>query len=128
MNITRAVLAGAIVWVLIFFEVSILMFGLNLTAGAMYYSIHYILSIFFVTLAAWFYFKDQKTKLVVKEGFMLGIVMIITGVVLDAVITVPLFIKTYSFFLNPGLFAGYVLALVVATAFPLKARMFKKKT
>lgn len=115
-NIKRAVLSGALAWVLIFFEVSILMFGFKLQpSGMTYYIIHYILLIFIVAVCASIYFNGTKTKTGLKEGILAGVVMFASGMVLDAIITVPLFVKDYVlFFGNIWMILGYVEGIVVA--------------
>ena len=113
MNIKRAIFSGALLWVLIFFEVSILMFGFGLEAGRNYYIIHYILLAVLSLISAVVYFGGKKVKKGFGEGFLVGIVFVIAGLVLDAVITVPLFIKDYSIFADPYLWAGIIEALVV---------------
>jgi hypothetical protein len=113
MNLKRAILVSALLWVLIFFEVSILMFGFGFQGTEIvYYVIHYILLAVLITLSTLIYFKGKKVKSNAKEGFILGIIFVVVGAILDAAITVPLFIKNYaSFFLNWDLIAGLVLTL-----------------
>ena len=111
MKLTRAIISGIILWVLIFFEVSILMFGFKLTAGQMYYTIHYVLLLILTFIVAYFYFHKRKGTL--TEGLLAGIVMMITGIILDAAITVPLFVKTYSFFADPMLWIGLAEGVIV---------------
>jgi hypothetical protein len=114
MNIKRGIAAGVILWVLIFFEVSILMFGFKLTAGTTYYTIHYIALAVIAYISALFYFKGKRVKKNAKEGLKAGIVMLVTAIVLDALITVPLWMGgNYAFFLDPYLIAGLVETLVV---------------
>ena len=73
MNIYRAILSGALLWVLIFFEVSILMFGLKLETGTTYYAIHYIALFFLTLIAVSVYFKG-KIKRGISQGIGVGIV------------------------------------------------------
>jgi low temperature requirement protein LtrA len=131
MKIKKAVGLGAILWVLIFFEVSILKFGLQLQPGDYsYYTIHFILSSIFVIVLSVLYFKgkQEKSSKVKKskakkssgihfgnlyEGVLLGICFIIVGVILDSIITVPLFVKTYNFFADTALLMGYALTLIL---------------
>lgn len=112
MKTTKAILSGMLLWVLIFFEVSILMFGFKLE-GIKYYLIHFILAFVLVTICALLYFR--KTKANWKQGFILGIIFIITGLILDAAITVPLFVKNYSFFLDIYLWLGYLEGVIITT-------------
>lgn len=115
MNIKRAISTAVLLWVLIFFEVSILMFGLGLE-GTTYYMVHYLLLILLIAISAHLYFKGKKIKANLTEGLKLGITYVIVGVILDAVITVPLFIKDYfSFFLDLKLVVGLLITIIVAT-------------
>jgi hypothetical protein len=130
MKLKKAVGLGAILWVLIFFEVSILMFGFSLKSGDnSYYVIHFILTALFVIVLSLIYFKGKevKTKKVrdkkakksnksyvgLYEGLLLGLVFVGTGIILDAIITVPLFVKTYNFFADTALILGYLLTIVL---------------
>lgn len=114
MAVKRAVLFGAILWVVIFFEVSILMFGFNLTAGTTYYIIHYVLLILLAGIVSALYFNSKTTKKGFAEGLKAGILFAITGIILDAIITIPLFIKDYSFFLNIYLWIGIIEGIFIA--------------
>ena len=112
MKLIRAIFLGALLWVLIFFEVSVLMFGLKMTDGVNYYILHYILLVLLTLIIALVYFRGKVRK-GFGEGILVGIVMMITGTVLDAVITVPLWVKSYSFFLDIYLIVGYILGILV---------------
>ncbi|PIN77350.1 hypothetical protein COV15_02170 [Candidatus Woesearchaeota archaeon CG10_big_fil_rev_8_21_14_0_10_34_12] len=112
MRLKRAILCGALLWILIFFEVSILMFGFNITSGPLYYTVHYILLIFLAGLAALVYFRGRVDR-GFWQGILVGIIMAVTGVVLDSIITVPLFIKSYSFFANSYLWTGIIEGIII---------------
>jgi len=118
MDIKRAIIAGVILWAAIFFEVSILMFGFGLTTGNLYYSLHYILAGILAGAAGMFYFTG-KVKPGISEGAKAGIVVLAAGIALDAIITVPLFVKDYAFFLDFSMLLGYIetLAIVAAVGF-----------
>lgn len=79
------------------------MFGFNIEEKQLIYTIHYIVAIILISLCALLYSKREKKGAL--EGLYLGIIFIITGSILDAIITVPLFVKTYTFFLDPYLLA-----------------------
>jgi hypothetical protein len=113
MNIKRAVIIGAVLWVVIFFEVCVLMFGFGLSSGMTYYIIHYILAAIFLVAASLIYFKKKKGSW--KKGLLLGIIFMITGTILDAVITVPLFVKDYSAFFTIEMLASYLEGIAVTT-------------
>ena len=112
MNLWRAILYGALSWVLIFFEVSILMFGLNLT-GVTYYTIHYILAAIIIAVTATLYFSKKGTKAGLLSGLKVGIIFVAAGIILDVIITVPLFTHTYTFFLDPLLILGFLEGIAV---------------
>lgn len=113
MKFWRAVLLGALIWVLVFFEVSILMFGFKLNPpNSLYYIIHYVFFVIFVLLASLIYFRKAKAGL--EQGLLLGIMFILVGIVLDSIITIPLFMKMdYSFLIGGEMLVGYVVSLIV---------------
>lgn len=116
MNWKRAVTAGIILWVAILIEVSILMFGFGLASQSYnYYIIHYILLTILSILAIIFYFDGKKIKTGLKEGFFAGITMLVTAVILDSLITVPLFMKLdYSFLYRIDIVLGEIWAIILA--------------
>jgi hypothetical protein len=120
MKTLRAITVGIIIWIAIFFEVSILMFGLGLKTGPLYYLIHYVFSGLFVAIAALIYFRKVKSGLI--EGILLGLVMLATGIFLDAIITVPLFVKNWYYFVDIKLILGYVEGFLVAVLIGVSRR------
>ncbi|MDD5192893.1 MAG: hypothetical protein PHH54_00005 [Candidatus Nanoarchaeia archaeon] len=115
MKFWRAVLCGALIWILVFFEVCILMFGFKLTSSdTVYYIIHYIAFAVFVILASLIYFRGKKVKAGVLNGLYLWIIFIIAGIVLDSIITIPLFMNfNYSFLITREMLIGDVLSLII---------------
>lgn len=113
MKFWRAVLTGALIWVLVFFEVSILMFGFKLNPpNSLYYIIHYIAFIIFVLLASLIYFRKAKAGF--WQGLFLWITFIIVGIALDSIITIPLFMNMdYSFLISGEMLIGDVISLIV---------------
>jgi hypothetical protein len=112
----RAILCGALLWVLIFFEVSLLMFGFKLKQDLVYYTIHYLLLALLTIIVNLIYFRARKAKGGIGNGFLLGMTMLITGIVLDALITVPLWVKDYNkFFFDLYLITGLIETLVITT-------------
>ena len=113
-NWKRALVAAVGLWVLIFFEVSVLMFGFKLSApDPNYYFIHALLLTSFVIVIALAYFYPKKVKKGVIEGILLGIIFFVIGIILDSVITIPLFVHDYKFLLNPELLIGYIGGIVL---------------
>lgn len=106
---------GALLWILIFFEVSILMFAFGLS-GMIYSIVHYILSAILALIVALFYFRGlNKKDTGFVNGLLLGLYFVIVGIILDAIITVPLFVKDYTFFLNWNLLISYFIGIIVVT-------------
>jgi hypothetical protein len=113
-------LIGVLIWVLIFFEVSLMLFGLKLpdpgvSLEASFLIPHFILIALIIAFSSVYYFKGKGVKKGLGEGFFLGVVFLITGIILDAIITVPLFIKDYGFFLRPDLLASFVMGLIISS-------------
>lgn len=117
MDIKRALWTGALLWVLIFFEVSILMFGFKLNPGTTYYVIHYILAALLILLMSWVYFMGKKAKKGAVEGLLVGLMFVFVEIILDIIITVPLFVKSYSVFFNLAMFFGYFETIMIAILF-----------
>lgn len=119
MKILKAIGLGALGWVLIFFEVSILMFGLKLSAGLNYYLIHFLFLAVLTVALNMIYYIGKKTRGGTVNGIILGIVLVAVGIILDAVITVPLWIipqgSSYSgFFLDKYMLIGYGIIIVLS--------------
>jgi len=102
MKLLRAILLGVLLWVLIFFEVSILMFGFGLNVpNPVYYTLHFLFSSIFVIVLSLYYFHTRKVKKGFLQGLLLGVIFVLISIILDAVITVPLFMKwDYSFLIR----------------------------
>jgi len=116
MRCLRAILVGVLLWILVFVEISIFQIGLELT-GLFGKILHYILLIPIGILGAWIYYKSGD-KL---NGFLLGIIMLVVGIVLDLIITVPFFMDGdfKSFYYDPFLWVGFLVAVVVVGTYDL---------
>jgi hypothetical protein len=113
MKYLRAIGIGVLFWLIIFIEISITMIGLKFS-NTLVYIIHYIVMIPLGIFIAWLYYKS-KDKI---NGFLLGLFIVITGIVLDLMITVPLFIipsgGTYiSYFSEIFLIIGFIEAVII---------------
>ncbi|MBS3078691.1 DUF5367 family protein [Candidatus Pacearchaeota archaeon] len=101
MKLFRAIGIGALLWVLIFFEVSILMFGFGLNApNPVYYCLHFLFASLFVIVFSLFYFYKKKVKKGFLQGLLLGVIFAVTGIILDAIITVPFMQMNYGFLIR----------------------------
>ena len=98
---------------MIFFEVSVLMFGFgvqNINSNIL----HYALLLVLILISTWVYFRGRKVKKGLGEGFFLGLSYVVVGVILDSIITVPLFVKNYvSFFVSWGMLIGFIETILV---------------
>ncbi|MBI4993261.1 MAG: hypothetical protein HZC26_03980 [Candidatus Magasanikbacteria bacterium] len=62
-------------------------------------------------LAKWYFKADPPTA---KKGFLLGLIGLVVSMTLDAVITVPLFVKSYAAFYGSWqLWVGLVEILIL---------------
>jgi hypothetical protein len=117
MKFLRAVAIGALFWLLIFIEISVTMIGLKFSDSTTYI-IHYILMIPIAMLCAWLYYKGEGNKKGKTNGFVLGLFMAIVGIILDMIITVPMFIipqggSYAAYFSNLYLIAGLIEGVVL---------------
>jgi len=84
-------------WMIIFVTVSVLMFlPFLLDKTLIQFAIFWVLLIPAVLLLNKWYFRADPPSL--KKGLMLGVILLAVLIALDAVITVPLFVKSYSVF------------------------------
>jgi hypothetical protein len=78
-----------------------------------YYIIHYtVLAILTITVSL-IYFHHSPKGLI--PGFFVSLVFLLTGIILDGVITVPLFVKTYLFLIDPFLLLGYMEGIIIVS-------------
>ncbi len=122
----RAILFGVILWILIFIEIIILIFGFNYQAipkpGGFYYLVHFTFLIIFSLLCSLSYFwvKDMNGGLI--HGFILGIIFVILLVILDTLITIPTFTLNYKFLIRPDIIIQYLVVLICATLIGLSRK------
>lgn len=108
MNIKRALGFAVLLWIIIFGVISVLMFAPWFRDSEMRVNIFwYVLAVPIVLLWAKAYFKmDEPTA---KKGLFLGLIALVVGTILDAVITVPFFVKDYALFFGDWtMYIGYV--------------------
>ncbi|MDP2924800.1 MAG: hypothetical protein Q8N99_00345 [Nanoarchaeota archaeon] len=121
MNIKKGIILGVALWILIFFEVSALMFGFKLKQEDInYFFIHLVFLIIFVMIIGFLYFKNENKKKVnnlrllrLKEGLSIGLVMVVVGIILDSAITIPLFMSfDYSFLTRLDILLGEAFTVI----------------
>jgi hypothetical protein len=112
MKITRAIWTGALSWGLVFIEVSILMFvfGIQNTDTSI---AHHLLFPVTILIPALIYFNKPEVEKGAKQGIYLCLIFFATSLVLDSIITIPLFVKDYGFLLNPYHLIGLAESLAV---------------
>ena len=119
-NWLRATWLGVLLWVLIFIELSILIFLPWFKENTMAVKIVHlpILAIFTIFLACRYFKVVMPTA---KEGFIFGVWILIIANVLDLVLTIPLFIKSYSgFYSDIWLWVGFLVVILFATMVGLR--------
>ncbi|MFA7244883.1 MAG: DUF5367 family protein [Candidatus Magasanikbacteria bacterium] len=115
MKYLRAGLFGLFLWIFIFVIISVLMFLPGVKDSDLFQNlILWVLLIPFVMLLAkWYFRKDEPTS---KKGLMLGIVAVLVGTLLDMIITVPVFVKSFSVYYSDWtLYIGMLEVLVLTT-------------
>src|SRR3989344_4200673 len=122
MKFLRAIGIGALFWILIFIEISITMIGLKLS-DSIVYIIHYIFMIPLIIFCARLYYKSKDKT----NGFLLGLFIVVVGIILDMIITVPLFIVpaggSYASYLsNTYLITGFIEGILVTGIYGLAKR------
>ncbi len=115
MKYLRAVGFGVMLWVGIFVIISILMFTPGIKDHPIVlHIIYYVLFIPLVLLLAKWYFRG--TMPTARQGFLLGLIGLAIGTLLDLAITVPFFIHSYrDFYTDVYLYIGYAEVLLLAT-------------
>jgi hypothetical protein len=110
MRFGKAVLLGILFWIFIFVEISVTKIGLGLSQLAVLI-INYILIVPFSIIIASMYYKSRDRL----NGFVLGLIVVVTGIILDAVITVPMFVNGdyEGYFLSAAMLVGFFEAIVV---------------
>lgn len=110
---------GILFWIVIFVEISVTMIGLKFGSTTTYI-IHYILMIPLGVLIGWLYYKSRDKI----NGFLLGLFMVLVGIILDMIITVPLFIipaggNYLSYFTELYLIIGLIEGIIVVGIYDL---------
>lgn len=84
-----------------------------MVGGGLYYTVHYIMLVILASLSALIYFRGRVDR-GLGQGLLVGLVMMLTGIVLDAIINVPLFTKNYAvFFKDIYLWVGMIECVTV---------------
>ncbi len=91
-NYKLATVWAILLWFIIFAVYSVLMFAVKQYRTDL---LMIILSPLLVLFCGWMYFKEMKEP-TFKEGMFLGIYFILVGTILDVVVTVPLFVGSFS--------------------------------
>ena len=115
MNYKRASIFGLLLWISIFVVISILMFIPFLHGKDLFnHVVYWILLVPIVMLLSKWYFKGDSPK--IKKGFFLGVFALFIGTILDLVITVPFFVKSYTnFYGDWKLWIGFAIVVLTTT-------------
>ena len=104
-----------LLWLFIFIIVSLLMIvpGLKDQTFFRYLILWVLLVPIVLFFAKWYFNMDEPTT---KKGIVLGIIALVVGELLNVIITVPLFIKSYSlFYSNIYMYIGMLEVLLLTT-------------
>lgn len=114
MNYKRGLATGVMLWVVILITISILrLIPWFLDRRLILFGIFWVLLIPEVLLMCKWYFKMDEPNL--KKGFGLGVVLLLVTLALDVIITVPLFVKSYSVFFGDWMmYVGYAEILILS--------------
>ncbi len=114
-HLGRAIGFGAILWLVIFAIISIVMFIPALQDKDLYqFIILWVLMVPVIMFLAKWYFRVVTPT--AKNGFVLGVLAVVVGTILDLIITVPLFVKSYAiFYSNIFMYIGMVWGIALTT-------------
>ena len=127
----KPILFGLLWWILISTGITIIGYNSNLatmgehgfvfnSTGLIFY---FLITIILSALITYLYFRKQKGTF--NDGIKIGLLVAITGLVLDAIITAPFIVKSYSaYFGKWSVWVGYILAVLV---FGISAKLLTKK-
>lgn len=127
MNISRAILSGVIVWVMIFTYFILVSFIPQIKDSELIQ--HLLLWFILIPILVFglnFYHKKEPKS----NQLLIGVFIIVTCLILDAIITIPLTIIPYggsyaSFFMNPFLWIIIVEMLIITF---VKSKIMVNKT
>jgi hypothetical protein len=110
MNFKRAIGYGALLWILIFIWWSVMVMAPSLEGmDSLQWIIHIILLIPAAIFCAHRYYRKKDNT----NGFLLGLVFLLTGIILDLLITAPFFTGYTGHFSSLFLWIGF--AVMVCT-------------
>jgi hypothetical protein len=119
MNLKKAILAGVLIWILIFVEWSLIIFTPILKdLGFGQWIVHYVVLIPIVLIGAKLYYKNNPKI----NGYVLGLVFLAVGIILDLIITVPLFMQGgyVEYYSNNYLWLGFLEMILITGLYSLK--------
>ena len=108
----QIILWGIVLYALIFVEMSVLIFVPALAGNDLMINIIHLIILPVLTLfVGWMYFSRNTGDL--KEGVKYGFWLLVVASILDIVITVPLFVKSYAeFYSSFWLYLGFLEVLL----------------
>jgi hypothetical protein len=101
---------AVLLWLLIFMEVSVIMFGFTQLSDLGQRLLWLAVEIPLVLYCCGLYLRKYQGDL--KTGLFLGLWFVIIGTILDMIITVPFFAKSYaSFYSAWSLWIGFIITI-----------------
>ena len=109
-----ATLWAMIFWTFIFVVVTILMFVPPLTGQLLTQKIILlVVTPLLVWLCSHMYFKTAH-HISLHAGLLLGAYFVVIGTILDLIVTIPIFVKTYAYYTEWSLWAGFAETILFA--------------
>ena len=113
-NCKSAIMWGVLLWVLIFAVFSVIMFAPQLAGKTSVQRALELIVAMPVLSAFAAYMALKGTKPTAKDGIMVGICFVVVSTVLDILITVPLFVKSYAtFYSDWALYVGFLEVVLI---------------
>jgi len=114
MRLIRAIVFGIFLWLLIFVEVSSLIYAFGIEYPSdLYFITHFAFLILFTLVCGLGYFWVPKIRAGFVHGLLLGVIFIIVMVLLDIFITVIFFVKDFGFLTQGDIILGEIVVLVL---------------
>jgi hypothetical protein len=132
MQKAKPILFGLLWWVLISIAITIIGFNPQLanmgehgfvfnSTGLIFY---FLITIILSVIITFLYFRKQKGMFM--DGIKAGLIVAITGLVLDTIITAPFIVKSYpAYFGKWSVWVGYIVTVLV---FGIITQLLVKKT
>jgi len=121
MNWKKIIIYGVLLWVFIFVIITILMFVPALAGNESLQNILSLIGIaILIFILSLFYFKKNPANF--GKGLLVGLIWVVTGSILDLIITIPLFTQPSGvgyaeFYSQPSMWVGFGISILLTGIF-----------